>query len=390
MKYSRVVITCGVSAFLPSNALRKWAEHRQLLRFPKDSPDPQPIQGKDESATLKELDKELANRNSLDAILTDPERVCAEYSALHSLQKEQRIADAPQVVLIHTSTFGGKVVARVLDKLLARRFNATVECDECTINVNDRTQLRYNLGDFMHKVAKALKAGHSSTTCFAPLGGYKVMTSLGYLVGAYLGFPTLYMHEDKQVVHEIPPIPVKVSEEELRRLAPLLKKVGNGYERDDLTDAEQSLLDSHAWLFEHTDNIVAVNEFGIFLMHENPHIFKTKICVSAAVSSAFASDGRRRFISQQFHVLSVKLNSGSTEADLRHEREWNDLSPDDDWHLFKGASNGQQIMRAIYRWSEQDDTLYVKFVWTNHDDYEREFKSQWGRQVSDFDEWDTT
>lgn len=387
MKYSRVVITCGVSAFGGANAPRKWVVERGLLVFAPERQNPEPPEGKNETEALKAIERGLANVAELDAIASDPKRVSAEYSALHALWRKQRIVEhGLQVVMIHTDTLGGKAAALILRRLIERRFRATVDLMECSINVNDQKELRYNLGDFMHKVATALRHHDSRATCFAPLGGYKVMTSLGYLAGAYFGFPTLYTHEDDQVVHEVPPIPSRMTPDGLRALARLLMRVKDGIELFDLTEDERKKLEENSWLFERADDLVCVNAFGIFLMQENPDLFGAKILVSEEVDRTFGNDGRKPFIIQQLQSLAAKLNSGSTEANLRHEKDWS-LAPHDDWHLFKGASNGQQILRAIYRWSEEDNVLYVKQVWTNHDAYEREVQSAWRRQAGDFTEW---
>lgn len=385
MSYYRIVVTCGVSAFGGVNALRKWAEDANLLKFPTSSPNPEPPDGQNEQQALEEIQRKLASPDVLDGITEDPKRISAEYSALQALKNERRISDNPQVVLIHTDTLGGKAAALLISKLLTRDFNAQVECIECSVNVDDRKQLRHNLGDFMQKVATALRDHDKHTTCFAPLGGYKVMTSLGYLAGAYFGFPTLYAHEDKQLAHEIPPIPVRVPPDQLQQIAPLLKKVGDGYERNTLTTDEQRLLDDNAWLFEHADGFVCVNAFGLFLMQENPELFGVKLLVSNEVHRTYGNDGRKAFIVQQLGVLAAKLTAGSTEADLVHERDW-DVEPYDDWHLYKGASNGQLVMRAVYKYDREENTLTVKNVWTSHD-YVEDFKAKWTEPLGDTIEW---
>lgn len=385
MPYSRIVVTCGVSALGGANVLRKWAEDKGLLRFWPPSYNPEPPEGLDVPAALKAIQQKMANPRAFDGIVTDAKRVSAEYSALQALRNERRITERPTVVLIHTDSLGGNAVSMLLDKLISRDFDAVVECIACSINVNDRNQLRDNLGDFMQKVASALKDYDKHATCFAPLGGYKVMTSLGYLAGAYLGFPTLYTHEDNQLIHEIPAIPVRVPTETLQRLAPLMAKVGNGAELSTMSQQERDDVNEYSWLFEHAEGLVCVNAFGLFLMQDNPSLFGTKLMVSKDVDREFRSDGRRGFILQQLGVLAAKLTSGSAEGDLQHEREWN-VEPFDDWHLYKGASNGQQVMRAIYRLDSSKNTLVVRHVWTSHD-YVEEFETKWNSPLDETVEW---
>lgn len=385
MKYSRFVVTCGVSVFAEANSPRQWTEKNGIFVFPTPSPNPELPKDLDQKEALNKLDRALAVTNAIEDITKDPTRVSAEYSALHALAKEKRLAERPYVVLIHTDTLGGKAAATALNRILTEKFRAKVECVECSINVQDRNQLRYNLGDFMHKVATALKDHDKSVTCFAPLGGFKVMTSLGYLAGAFFGFPTLYTHEDNQIVHEIPPVPVNIPDEQLRKLAPLLTRIGKGLEITSLSDQERSLLKDNTWLFERADDLVCVNEFGLFLMHQRPALFGTKVFVSKEVNDEYENDSRQKFVKQQLNALCAKLVAESNEPELRHEIDW-DVKPCDDWHLYKGASNGQLVMRAIYKYDREQDTLTVKYVWTSHD-YVEDFKAKWNRPLGETIQW---
>src|SRR5581483_4834946 len=186
-KYCRVVVTCGVSLFGAANATRKWAEDEGLLAFPSQSPNPEPPAGMTEQEALEKWRKRLAHLSATDLPFSDRKRVSAEYSAIYALRIADCLAEKSQIILIHTDSLGGKAAAQMLSVVLKRDFHATVECAEVHINVDDREELRYNLGDFMQKVAQQLRNHDPATTCFAPLGGFKVMTSLGYLAGAYFG-----------------------------------------------------------------------------------------------------------------------------------------------------------------------------------------------------------
>lgn len=387
MPYYRIVVTTGVSAFGGANVLRAWAQEHGLLVFPTPSPNPVPPEGKTAEQTLADLARAAAMPGGLEGVVSDPRRVSAEYSAIAALRKEGRISENPQVVLIHTDTLGGKASALLLAALLKADFGANVECRECPMNVNDRAALRANLGDFMQRVASELRDYDPHGTCFAPLGGFKVMTSLGYLAGAYFGFPTLYTHEDNQVVHEVPAIPVRVPEDDLRALAPLVRKVGSGCALAELAPAEVEQAEAYSWVFERADDLLCVNAFGLFLMQENPGIFGTRLRVARRVDREFDKDPRKGFVLQQLGVLAAKLVAGSQEADLRHERDW-DLDHQEGWHLYKGASNGVHILRALYRYEPEEPSLVVKMAWTDHDRYESELTGAWHAPLDPLVEWD--
>ncbi|HXG23793.1 MAG TPA: putative CRISPR-associated protein [Chthonomonadales bacterium] len=343
-----------------------------------------------EQKTLDKLTK-WVQRVLKGNLIEDYQHVSAEYSAIHSLKQQGWLSEKPHIVLVHTDTFGGRAAAHIIDALLQANFSASVEREEVHINVDDRDELRYNLGDFMQKVADKLRNHDTHTTCFAPLGGYKVMTSLGYLAGAIHGFPTIYMHEDKQIVHVLPAVPVRVSREELQSIAPLMKRIGKGLELKDLNEQEQCLLEQYSWLFERADEYVGVNAFGIFLMQapENADLFGVRILVAKEVNKQYSSKDQKAFIDQQLKTLAGKLAADSPEADLFHEREEGKLSLDQSrLHLYKG-SNGQFVFRAIYTYEKDTNTLRVFKVWTNHDKYEREYEREWetawGRQATN--EW---
>lgn len=99
------------------------------------------------------------------------------------------------------------------------------------------------------------------------------MTSLGYLVGAYMGFPTAYLHEDHQALHEIPAAPVNIDADVLRSLAPLLRRLRNhgDAEWECLTHGDRAAISRHGYLFERLDTLVGVNAFGRFLMDRPAH-----------------------------------------------------------------------------------------------------------------------
>src|SRR5690625_1366283 len=96
------------------------------------------------------------------------------------------------------------------------------------LDVDNRSLLNRALGKYLSDVSSALQEGEPRTTCFAPIGGYKVMTSLGYLAGALHNFPTAYLHEGSTVIHEIPAVNIEVNESFIIDNHTLLKKFFDG------------------------------------------------------------------------------------------------------------------------------------------------------------------
>ncbi|MCC6729378.1 MAG: hypothetical protein IT208_08565 [Chthonomonadales bacterium] len=383
--YSRIVLTCGVSAFGGRNAGRDWATRGGWLRFPSPGPAAEPPEGRSEEEALERFRAACAPPGALSSALADEPRVSAEFSALALLRRERRLAERPVIDLIHTSTFDGAAAAVFVGKALQEAFQARVDLAPVRMDVNDRDALRGHMSTFMLTVADRLRRGVPTHTCFAPLGGYKVMTSLGYLAGAYCGYPTLYAHEDNQVLHEIPAIPVRVSREDVEALAPLMRRTWQLIELARLSTEEIGQVQRNPWLFERDDEHAAVNAFGRFLMKEPAYqdLFAPRLLVAREVDRDLADDGRRGFVEQQLRALSEKLRAGGADADLVHERTWGLSHPTR--HAYKGASNGVHAFRCLYEWA--DGTLRVLSAWTDHAAYERQIRARWDQPDPEYVEW---
>lgn len=369
--YSRVVMTSGVSAFLPRNQLRTWAEEQGMLVWQGQNLNPSPAPGLSAEQAYDRLQRAKPGLRTV----AEPEKVSAEYSALHTLRAEGRLSPSPRVVLIHTDSVGGTAAAILVGMLLERDFDADVHLRSVSLDLGDRVALRYGLGGFMQSVAAALGEGEPSTTAFVPLGGYKIMTSLGYLAGAYRGYPTLYIQEETQIVHEVPAVPIRIAHGDLERIAGLMRSVRAGFPIDDLDQAALELVDEFPWLFERSDDLIGVNAFGVFLMDDPDHreLFSTPIAISDQVGDVLSSS-HGEFAAQQIEVLARKLASRSNEQGLQHEMQWN-LRSDRGQHLYKGASNGRLAFRCLYRFA--NDRLEVEHAWTSHERYEEEAAAQW-------------
>jgi putative CRISPR-associated protein (TIGR02619 family) len=315
---------------------------------------------------------ERAWRRDLPAV-TDDKRVSAEYSAMRALRAEGRLADEPQVVLVHTDTTDGELAARLLAALIERDFEAAVVLRGVTdLDVTDRKRLAASLGRFMHEIAQALRAGEPRTTVFAALGGYKVMTSLGYLTGAYCRYGSIYVHEDGQALHEVPWVPVKIDPEEFRRVAPLARRAHRLVEWDSLTPREQQQADEMPWLFARVDEILGLSPFGEFLAQEPEfeELFRTRVRVAREVEAVVReqADAVRRDVE---HLLAwLPTENTDHKGELHHEVTFGHHGTQ--YALYK---HGGSALRMAWRYDAAEDVLYLRWVWTDHGRYEREAKA---------------
>lgn len=367
MHYHRLVVTAGTSVLLPPNLGRAWLEQQgaDLVHYEGRKLIVRGEPRGTETEVLRRWARALPE-------VVDGKEVSAEYSALTTLSQHRRLGDSPHVTLIHSDTFDGKLAAAMVDRLIRRDFNAHVELRPVgDLDAEDPRRLHRSLGAFMHEVANALRGGHPSFTCFAPLGGYKVMTSLGYVAGAFLRFPTLYLHEASQVPHEVPWVPIRIDEQDLVPLASLVRRTVRGLKDSHLSETEQRQAQENPWLFERCDDLIVLNAFGQFLRQESLYrpIIGPRIRGSAQVLADCR--GQERFVVKELEDLLQKLEEPfKHQAVLHHEVDFGHHGTA--WSLFKGASGRKGVFRAVYRWTAAEDTLDLKKVWLEHHGYERQ------------------
>lgn len=373
MTYHRLVATTGTSVLSTNNQPRQWLDENasHLIRWdgfnrcgPADDAPGDARHVLDRCArTLPEV--------------KEHKRVSAEYSLVHAMTRQGRLGLNPQVVLVHSDTFDGELAAELVRRYLERDFSAHVELRRVDdLDAEHPARMKRSLGAFMHQVAVALRGGDPRSTAFAPLGGYKVMTSLGYLTGAYLQFATVYLHEANQVVHEIPWVPIRVDETELSGLASLIRRCVGGVALGRLSVADRETLDANAWLFERTgeadDDVVDINAFTHFLRSEPAYrpVIGPRVRVTASVAEALHSEHERAFARKEVEDLLRRLDEPLRHRGvLHHEADFGHHGVR--WSLFKGASGREGVFRAVYRWNDEPDTLDLRRLWVGSHDYEK-------------------
>lgn len=380
--YSHIVMTTGVSLFAFQNVFGKWTREKNYFLFNNGRPNPHLHEGETEAqATRRWLhDAQLL----LAETSLDPQRVSAEYTMLHALRRQNKLDKQPSVDLFHSATLGGKLAAQLLAKVLEYEFQANVKLHEIVIDINvDRVQLNRQIGDYMKKLGDALMYGYPLSTCFAPIGGYKVMTSFGYIVGAFHGYPTAYVHEESQQrLHIIPPIPLDIPTAFFEKYADFIRRL----RQEDLIDYEslnyheREVVDSYPALFDVDEGCVCFNPFGEFLFKREQYraSLETKVMVSDSVLRFMKSQqANKKFIPKQIALLmeKAKKDCDSDRGELYHERSFKNLKGKKlQYHLYKGASNGRHgdVFRAAWDYDKSKDVLRVNYVWSDHELYENE------------------
>lgn len=300
----------------------------------------------------------------------DPRRVSAEYSALHALRALGELSGRLRICLLHTETPEGVLAAWWVRRALEVDFEATVELRSVgDLDAGRREAMREGLGQYLKVVAAALREGTPHGTAFVPLGGYKVMTGLAYLMASYLGYPLLYLHEGDQVLHRLPVVPLHLDAAALRAAAPLVRRLHAGRSLHELSPEHVVLLEAQGWLFERArvdgEEILSTNAFAEFL-REEPAWRGT---LGTRVMWGDAPPRDLRFVARQVESLLEHRTDRARVGEVHHEQSCG--LGGQRYALFKGASGPAGVFRAAWSYDETEDTLYIAHAWFDHQAYER-------------------
>lgn len=386
----RLVATTGISVLAKHNQIGShlFKTCDDLVTWDRSTPSPIG----DPAATTTEMCARAR------AVRLDPDRVkavSAEYSMLLAMRHddENLLATGAAIQLVHTATFAGTLAARVIKPILEKDFGVSVALHEVKdLDIADKRAMRSALGGFMQKVATLLEDGEPWGTRFAPLGGYKVMTSLAYVAGAYLGYPTLYLHENNQVIHTLPAVPIEFKAALAKDLASVIRRTAPRTRSfKALSKAHQALIKRHDYLFDRIGDEVELNAFGLFL-RSRPELqaaLRPRIEFSRAARGAWSTEGRsHQAIRNQLDMLigEVELEQHERRADTHHEYSWAGKGKDAlrkaDFCLFKGGE-----VRMTWRYDIEFDQLRINHIWISHDQYESDVEAGVGIDDREFETW---
>ncbi|WP_075089046.1 hypothetical protein [Verrucomicrobium spinosum] len=232
MPFSTLVLTAGISALAPRNYFGKlFRKEDSPIKFDNGQQNPVP---KDptlsEEAVFNSCLTWAAHQTS-QAQQLPPEEISAEFSILYAIAKQRNaLAQGALVHLIHTPTLGGRLSATIQETALETQLGVQVHRQELSVpfDPTQRGGLAMASGAFIGQISRLLRDGHPDTTAFAPIGGYKSMVALGHIAASFHGLPSLYLHEDSQVLQEIAPAPVHFSEDDRATISSTARKIGNG------------------------------------------------------------------------------------------------------------------------------------------------------------------
>lgn len=375
LMYQRVVMTAGISLL---NSQKECLDKKfsSMLKS-------------DQRLTEKtEKKSDLIVEYILENLLKDSEKqisqTSAELSLISTLKKQNSLIDKPYITLFHTDTFFGRTAGVAVKKVLENVYSATVRRHEIyELDVTNRSILNRSLGKYLSDLSQALQEGEPNTTCFSPLGGYKVMTSLGYLVGAMHNFPTIYLHEGTNVIHKIPAVKIDINESVIQENHQLLKKfvIGNCFEIESLSQAEKELVKQHPMMFDQIEGLVELNPFGRYLCEQDHYykFFKPKVKLERSlkhkIDRNYPGSWEQTYSEIDSLIFHHQSDSKVYKSELYHERNYSQLRGRKLLqHLYKGKN--KPMFRALWFYKETEDCYYISYIWFDHEQYEREVEDQ--------------
>lgn len=372
-KYRNVVITGGISIMNKNNQFGNYFLdfNSKNCKFENAEEIFQNI--------LKE--KELTDKKIKELVLEKPHNVSAEFSMLKGLENEDLLDDFISVSIIHSETVEGKLSALMNKKIIESIYGAEVSLKNVSdVDVSDPVKMNSSLGYFMKVVTEELLKGSKETTFFAPVGGYKYMTYLGYVAGSLFGYPSGYMYENAQKLLIIPPIPVEINFSDIIKNMGFIKRLLNEkiIESDSLNEEEKQLVEEVPYFFEKLYSnqklLIAPNAFAQFIFKDYTEgSIKINEDVKKKINK-YSSDTNFVYV-QIFNLLrKIKLYSNDYKSyaalvqELKHNKEWGIENP----NIYKGASNGKNVFRCAYHFSRDEQILYIYEIWLSHDEYEKD------------------
>jgi putative CRISPR-associated protein (TIGR02619 family) len=371
-KFNKVIITGGASVFNRNNYLAE--KVRDIIVLNNSL--------KNGRVTLEEAKRSCKDRQfPVDERYS--KRISAEFSVINALKKAGHLSEQFDVTILHTDTKDGCFAAEINKKIIEQQFNTNVKLVKVeNLDVSNSRKLRENLGDFMEKLSRELVQSYKEYTFFAPVGGYKLMTYLGYVVGSFYGYETGYLYEENQVLIKIPPMPLKIDIDWILKKRDLLTKLLKDeiVYYSDLAEEDKIFINENSFFFEkvsdENDQLVSLNAYGKFILKD---YLLTRKLVSKHLIHMFDNAKYRNHIQSNLLNLISKVKSFYRDGnkgkniigEIMHNKEWGFDKP----YLYKGDSNGELIFRCLWDYDFSNDVIKIFEIWTNHGDYERECKA---------------
>lgn len=315
--------------------------------------------------------------------------ISAEMTVMRSWQQQDTFYDAPaEIHLVHSDTPNGEAAATGVGACLKELYpNVCVRYHRIAgLNMNEPKTMMQG----MHELVRVLNDLFSSLeeakgqVIFAPIGGYKTITMLAHLVGELNGYEAWYQFEDSSHLVSVPRMPLKLNmdsyttgevRDAIQRFYCLSDYSFNGIlEWDQLPDEMKQEVENYPEVFYRDEDLITFSPFLADKLKAQGYHYFPSIYVSEAKSLSLNAELNilvNQFLSDWSRYAEKRENKKYRDT-MHHEYQWSDVAKGNEYSLYRMSCSPEY--RAIYYLSPDKRSIYLKKIWTNHGEYDRDVK----------------
>lgn len=316
--------------------------------------------------------------------------ISAEITVMRSWQQQDTFYDAPaEIHLVHSDTPNGESAATGVGACLKELYpNVCVRYHRIAgLNMNDPKTMMQG----MHELVLVLNDLFSSLeeakeqVIFAPIGGYKTITMLAHLVGELNGYEAWYQFEDSSHLISVPRMPLKLNMESY-----VVGEVRDAIQRfyclsdysfkevrewDQLPEEMKQEVEKYPEVFYREGDLITFSPFLADKLKAQGHHYFPSIYVSESKKVSLKAE-LNIFANQFFsdwNRYAEKPDNKKYQDTMHHEHQWSDVAKGNEYSLYRMSCSPEY--RAIYYLSPDKLGIYLKKIWTNHGEYDRDVKN---------------
>lgn len=370
MKKNIVIVTVGTSVFNPNNVFGKLFNSKKELQINE----------------IRNKIKEVVQKNPE---INFNSQISAEITVINSMVNKRLLAIKAKVMLVHSDTIDGINAAMVVKEIIEHytdNFDIELkQIKQLNMNQMDLESVQVGLFEFISSMKNLFETyqDNKDFLIFSPIGGYKSMTTLSYLVASMYGIESYYQFENSTVLVNLPLIPVvqNYSYLEEEPYYSVIQKfllhthfdVNQSLFSEDISSEFINEINTLNYEFyKYEDETGALFSLSP-LINQSVQVskFYPNIYFEKSINVSYQKQIFEKII-DEWRTIGMNYTIEDYNHVFEHERGLDVISKKDyNWHLFRHKRiNYGNNLRAIYKIDMENANIFIKAVY-NHDDYER-------------------
>ena len=370
MKKNIVIVTVGTSVFNPNNVFGKLFNSKKELQINE----------------IRNKIKEVVQKNPE---INFNSQISAEITVINSMVNKRLLAIKAKVMLVHSDTIDGINAAMVVKEIIEHytdNFDIELkQIKQLNMNQMDLESVQVGLFEFISSMKNLFETyqDNKDFLIFSPIGGYKSMTTLSYLVASMYGIESYYQFENSTVLVNLPLIPVvqNYSYLEEEPYYSVIQKfllhthfdVNQSLFSEDISSEFINEINTLNYEFyKYEDETGALFSLSP-LINQSVQVskFYPNIYFEKSINVSYQKQIFEKII-DEWRTIGMNYTREDYNHVFEHERGLDVISKKDyNWHLFRHKRiNYGNNLRAIYKIDMENANVFIKAVY-NHDDYER-------------------